>query len=114
LKICYSCKEKITERKASKRAEDPSNKENSPCPRHGQNTSPRGPPSLHWGTFISLLEQNKDQAFELHAFVAMTAATPFPLSSGHEVAIAIAESVKQAIGFKFKCVVPFRIHVQDD
>ena len=60
---------------------------------------------LQWDSFISLLKDNKDEAFELHAFVELNQDTPFSqLASGHDIAMAVARSVKDATGFRFKCV----------
>jgi hypothetical protein len=64
---------------------------------------PSGPPSLQWDSFIALLEENKDQAFELHAFVQLQNGAPFHgITTGHNIALAVAASVKQATGYRFK------------
>lgn len=108
LKVCFACKEKRAEKLASKRGEDTSNKENVTRNSHGKNTSLSGPPLLPWDTFIALLAQNKDQAFELHAFVKLQSVALFEdIGTGHKVAVAIATSVRQATGFRFKYVAPF-------
>jgi hypothetical protein len=90
----------VAEKRANKQIKDTGNKENKSHHRHGQDRSPRGPPSLQWDAFISLLEENKEEAFELHAFVA-TPSIP-EVTNGRHVAMNLAKAVKQATGFRFK------------
>jgi hypothetical protein len=101
-KICHSCKEKSAEKRRNL-----GNKENLPQRKDGRDTSPQGPPLLRWDSFVSLLGDNKHEAFELHAFVTLNEDSPHSqLASGHDIAIAIAKSIKEVTGFRFKCV-PF-------
>ena len=55
---------------------------------------------------ISLLEANKEKAFELHAHVSLTTEDrPASVESARELAVFIANKVRQVTGYRFKCVV---------
>ncbi|KAF8225471.1 hypothetical protein L208DRAFT_1408453 [Tricholoma matsutake] len=72
LKTCATCNTKQNESAGKKRA----TKENENLSKKkrrglGRDKTPGGPPTFAWSVFNQLLTENKDSAFEFHAFVML-------------------------------------------
>lgn len=60
-------------------------------------------PHLPWKDFIQLLEENRNDAFELTAFVTLPNREPLsPLPTSHSRTISLSQSVREATGYRFK------------
>ena len=63
-------------------------------------------PTLSMKVLVSLLEANKENAFELHAYVSLTTEdTPASVESARELALFVANKIRQVTGYRFKCVI---------
>jgi hypothetical protein len=108
-KTCLNClgiaNAKMAEKRATKHQDmDKENTESGLDKPQKENSATKHPPTLTWDKFLSLLAENKDHPFELEAFVKMDQDLLTAVKSTHDQAIGIANAVKEATGFRFKCV----------
>ncbi|KAJ7780647.1 hypothetical protein DFH07DRAFT_765166 [Mycena maculata] len=115
VKTCYKCQEKAAHRCASKRAPNTGDNSTGAQRRAGADASARhrgpaiqpvkGQAILEWSTALDLLAENKDQAFELDAFIAMTSPSAVEafqgLEEGPDIAKKIAALVWDATQYRF-------------
>lgn len=104
IKTCQPCTEKknalAADKKRQKTGED---SEEPQCKRPrplGKDTSSCGPPTLDWEVFTSLLANNKDSAFELHALVLL--GDKVSGDNGIVLASLLAREIWHITGYRFK------------
>ena len=98
---CHGCRGKRLEKKKVNKEninEDSHAKQRAPS---GKDTSIEGPPTMSMAAFLSLLEKNKDCAFEIHTFVKLL---DLEWNSGHDCAAELSKMIWKATGFRFKYV----------
>lgn len=101
-KACGPCSQKKANDTAKKRrAKDEENGKQTRQRRTlGKDRSAGGRPSLDWETFIQLLSDNKNDAFELDAIVKLVAFENSKTAA--EIANDVAHEVREATGYRFK------------
>lgn len=105
LKTCTPCAQKsanatYTKRHATNDSGPPKKQR-----QHIQDRVAGDTPNLNWDEFCSLLCENKDSAFQLHALVALDredASKENTAADGLGVAWVIANAVQDETGYKFK------------
>ena len=74
----------------------------------GKDKTGDGLPTIMWNQFISLLQDNHENGFEIHAVVDLGDDAPSAPSGSedhpHALALSIAKAVWTATGFRFKYV----------
>jgi hypothetical protein len=100
-KDCHDCREKRNKNKKTEKEEENENATRKRRAPLGKDTSVKGPPTVSLAAFISLLEGNKEKAFEIHTFVQLSG---LESNSGHDCAIELSKMIWNATGFRFKYV----------
>jgi hypothetical protein len=99
-------------RRAKKRqTKDKKNEVANLHPRKRSKLSAEEIPTLSWDVFLSLLTENKDDAFELEAFLNVPIGGPLvDAKGGLDRAKAVSKAVWDATGYRFKYVlIPYNI-----
>jgi hypothetical protein len=107
LTTCGPCTRKRNDNAAEKRRVK-SNQENVPEPKRralGRDKTGDGLPTISWKAFQSLLEENRDHGFEVHAIVTLgDDATIGTEDHAHALALNLAMAVGNATQYRFKYV----------
>jgi hypothetical protein len=98
LKTCKTCTDKINSQKSNKNSG-----ESGGSKRRLGRSRPGELLTLPWGSFILLLSENRDHAFEVDTYVTLPHLLSIDECEGtHEVAKKIARYVWDATGYRFK------------
>jgi hypothetical protein len=109
MKTCGTCNQKRNE-VATKNCTEAEKESPEKSKQHAlrKDKSVDGPPMLTWDEFISLLVQNKDKPYELHASVVLnetaSEAPKWPGSDDriHDLSVHLAKLIWTTTGYRFK------------
>jgi hypothetical protein len=107
MKTCAKCLKVTSEKRGAKKrqAGDKENNDMAEERTHKRfKLSADEVPTLSWEAFVTLLAENKDNAFELEAFVSVTTGPLTEAMTGLERAKIVSQAVREATGYRFKYV----------